>query len=44
MNITITHSGIEIAEVIDGYRFWRIYVGFTVKEAVRRFNLDKKGK
>ena len=37
MTITRHHSGIEISEIIGGYRVSRLYVGYTLKEAKAKF-------
>lgn len=44
----IPHSGAwEVAAVVDGYRKFRVYYGYTKREAIRRFvaevNTDTKG-
>lgn len=40
MTITRKHSGIEIYEIVDGYLVSRLYIGYTVKEAIRKFKTD----
>jgi hypothetical protein len=40
MTITRKHSGIEIADIIGGYRVSRLYIGYTQREAVRRFRSE----
>lgn len=42
MNVTRHHSGIEISEIINGYRVSRLYIGYTVREAKARFKAETR--
>lgn len=37
MTVTRHHSGIEISDIIGGYRVSKLYIGYTVKEAKALF-------
>lgn len=37
MTITRHNAGIELSDIIGGYRVSELYIGYTVKEAKRLF-------
>ena len=37
MMVTRHTEGIEISDIIGGYRVSRLYIGYTIKEAKKRF-------
>jgi len=37
MTVTRHHSGIEVSDIIGGYLVSKLYIGYTVSEAKRRF-------
>lgn len=43
MIVTRTHAGLEISDIIGGYRVSRLYIGYTVREAKRLFR-EREGK
>lgn len=40
MTVTRHHSGIEVADIVDGYLVHKLYIGYTVKEAKRKFSKE----
>lgn len=42
MLIEKNHACINISETIDGHLFTRRYIGYTRKEAVREFKIERR--